>query len=112
MSFNQLDYFLIGLFLSAVFYIIVKNLFSKQSSDDYFRAGGNIHWMLIGCSLIAADMSLSYVVGCSGMGFHKGIAIGSYEWTAAIAMIFVALYILPKFMALGVLTLPEYLELR
>ncbi len=112
MSLGSLDYIVFAIFFAWIAYIVVKNLTIKQSSASYFMAGKKLHWAYIGTSLIAADISVEYLMGSASSGFEKGLAIGSYEWTASITLIFVALYIIPKFMRIGILTLPEYLELR
>ncbi|MFB3077002.1 MAG: SLC5 family protein, partial [Lysobacterales bacterium] len=41
-----------------------------------------------------------------------GMAIASYEWIAAITLVFVALFFLPRFLRSGIYTIPEYLEYR
>jgi len=41
-----------------------------------------------------------------------GLAIASYEWVAAIALVIVALFLLPAFLRLGIYTMPEFLEHR
>lgn len=106
------DYFIFSIFILYILYIIIHSLSQKKSAENYFKAGGHLRWFSIGMSLLAADLSIGYIIGSSGVGFEKGLAVGSYGWTASIVMIFVALYILPKFMRVGVQTLPEYLELR
>ncbi|GAF97567.1 unnamed protein product, partial [marine sediment metagenome] len=39
-------------------------------------------------------------------------AIASYEWIAAITLVFVAIFFLPRFLRSGIFTIPEYLEYR
>lgn len=41
-----------------------------------------------------------------------GMAIASYEWMAAIVLVVVAIFFLPKFLRSGIFTIPEYLEYR
>jgi len=49
----------------------------------------------------------------SGQGAGiAGMAIASYEWLAAITLVFVALFFLPKFLKSGIYTMPEFLEYR
>ena len=49
----------------------------------------------------------------SGQGAGAaGLAIASYEWMAAITLVVVALFFLPKFLKAGIYTIPEYLEYR
>jgi SSS family solute:Na+ symporter len=69
-------------------------------------------WWLIGISLIASNISTEHFVGMAGRGYELGLAIASYEWTAAVAMVLVAIFFLPKFLKTGITTIPEYLEHR
>ena len=43
---------------------------------------------------------------------NVGLAIASYEWMAAITLVFVAFFFLPKFLSSGIYTIPEFLEYR
>ena len=49
---------------------------------------------MIGISLIASNISTEHFVGMAGQGFMKdiGLAIASYEWIAALALIIVAVF--------------------
>jgi SSS family solute:Na+ symporter len=40
------------------------------------------------------------------------MAIASYEWIAALSLIIVALFLLPRFLRSGIYTIPEFLEYR
>ncbi|MFN3404367.1 MAG: SLC5 family protein [Cytophagaceae bacterium] len=112
MSLALIDYIVFLIFVGVITFIIVKSLISKTTADSFYKGGGNTHWAIIGMSLIAADVSIGYIIGSAGVGFEKGLAVGSYGWTASVFMIIMALYILPKFMRLEILTLPQYLEMR
>jgi SSS family solute:Na+ symporter len=68
---------------------------------------------LIGLSLIAANISTEHFVGMAGQGAGiAGMAVASYEWLAAITLVCVAIFFLPKFLRSGIYTIPEYLEYR
>jgi SSS family solute:Na+ symporter len=85
----------------------------EESGEDFFLAGRGLVWPLIGLSLIAANISTEHFVGMSGQGAGTmGLAVASYEWIAAITLVFVALFFLPKFLRSGIYTIPEYLEYR
>ncbi|QFT61729.1 sodium/solute symporter [Roseivivax sp. THAF30] len=81
-------------------------------SDDYFLAGRNLGWFVIGFSLFASNMSGSSFVGLMGGAYENGIAIYNYEWTAAIVLILFAIFILPSYLRAKIATTPEFLELR
>jgi len=101
-------------FLAAVVTIGLLASRHEKDSEAYFLAGRGLNWCLIGFSLIAANISAEQFVGMSGqaaMG-SVGLAIASYEWIAAITLVAVAFFFLPKFLRSGIYTIPEYLEYR
>ncbi len=112
----ELSWFDIGVFLSFVCFVMVVSLYKsrkEETGEDYFLAGRNLTWPLIGFSLIASNISTEHFVGMSGQGAGSvGLAIASYEWMAAITLVFVAIFFLPKFLRSGIYTIPEYLEYR
>ncbi|MFQ6049261.1 MAG: SLC5 family protein, partial [Phycisphaerae bacterium] len=101
-------------FLAAVVTVGLLASRHEKDSEAYFLAGRGLNWCLIGFSLIAANISAEQFVGMSGqaaMG-SVGLAIASYEWIAAITLVAVAFFFLPKFLRSGIYTIPEYLEYR
>jgi len=112
-NFTLLDYISIVLFVSAVLGVSMYKSRQKKSSAGYFLAERGATWWLIGFSLIAANISTEQFVGMSGAGAgNAGLAIASYEWIAAITLVFVAIFFLPRFLSAGIYTIPEYLEYR
>ncbi len=100
-------------FLALVVGISVWKSRREETGEDYFLAGRGLTWWLIGLSLIASNISTEHFVGQSGKGFGaSGLAVASYEWIAAITMVFVALFFLPRFLRSGIYTIPEFLEYR
>ncbi len=86
---------------------------NEQGAADYFLAGRGLTWWLVGFSLIAANISTEQFVGMSGASANwLGMAIASYEWMAAVTLIFVAFWFLPRFLKAGLYTIPEFLEYR
>ncbi|MEM8981721.1 MAG: sodium/sugar symporter [Pseudomonadota bacterium] len=83
-----------------------------KSTSDYFLAGRALPWWAIGASLIAANISAEQIIGMSGSAWVMGIAIGVYEWTAAVALIVVGKFLLPIFLKRQIYTMPQYLEQR
>lgn len=84
----------------------------KKNTQDYFLAGRALPWWAIGASLIAANISAEQIIGMSGSAFVMGIAIGAYEWMAAITLIIVGKYLLPVFLKHKIYTMPQFLEQR
>ena len=64
-------------------------LYLYQQSEDYFLASRSLPWWAI---TIAANISAEQIIGMSGQGFVVGMAIATYELTAAVALIVMAKY--------------------
>jgi solute:Na+ symporter, SSS family len=97
--------------------VIALGLFKSKGegrdSESFFLAGRGLKWWIIGVSLIAANISSEQFVGMSGQAAdYLGMAIGSYEWMAAITLVVVAFFFLPYFLKTGIFTMPHFLEHR
>ncbi len=112
MSFSVLDTIAFVAYFLIVALVAVIAGRREREAADYFLAGRNLPWWIIGISLIASNISTEHFVGMAGSGVDFGLAIASYEWMAAVTLVIVARYFLPKFLAIGITTMPEYLEIR
>jgi len=112
MEFTPIDIAAFGGFLVLVIGVSLYASRKEETSEDYFLAGRSLPWWLIGVSLVASNISSEHFVGMAGDGFRIGLAIACFEWVAAIALVIVALYLLPLFLRCGIYTLPEFLEYR
>ncbi|GIV32676.1 MAG: transporter [Chitinophagales bacterium] len=114
MHLGWVDIISFAAFLLAVLVTSMYASRKEENTDDYFLAGRSLSWWMIGISLIASNISTEHFVGMAGQGFRKdiGLAIASYEWIAALALILVALFLLPRFLKAGIYTIPEFLEYR
>jgi SSS family solute:Na+ symporter len=112
-SFSVVDVGVFVLFVAAVIVLGMSKSRHEKDSESYFLAGRGLQWWLIGFSLIAANISTEQFVGMSGQAAdYVGLAIASYEWMAAITLVVVAFFFLPKFLRSGVYTAPEFLRVR
>jgi SSS family solute:Na+ symporter len=113
MKLNWLD---IAVFLGFIGFVVSFSMYKsrrEETGKDYFLAGRSLMWYLIGFSLIAANISTEQFVGMNGSAAgNVGMAIASYDWIAAITLVFVAVFFLPRFLRSGIFTIPEYLEYR
>lgn len=113
MQLTPFDIFAFIAFLCLVIGVSVYASRKEDTSEDYFLAGRGLTWWLIGFSLIASNISSEHFVGQAGKGFgDAGLAVASYEWIAAITLVFVAIFFLPRFLRSGIYTIPEFLEYR
>jgi len=112
----ELSFFDIASFLLFFLIVVGVSMYKsrkEESGEDFFLAGRGLLWPMIGLSLIAANISTEQIVGQAGQGAgNVGLAVASYEWMAAITLVFVAFFFLPRFLRSGIFTMPEYLEYR
>ena len=93
-------------------YIYFKKKSTIAGSKDYFLAEGSLTWWAIGASLIASNISAEQFIGMSGSGFKIGLAIATYEWMAAVTLLFVAVFFLPVYLKNKIFTMPQFLNQR
>ena len=109
---ETLDWFVLGayffaLILVAVWVVIKKN----KNTEDYFLAGRNVGWFVIGASIFASNIGSEHVVGLAGTGFESGTPMAHYELHAWIVLLLGWLF-LPFYIRSGAFTMPEFLEKR
>lgn len=115
-SFHLIDFVILGIY--AILLIGIGLWVSRtkkgktKTAEDYFLASKALPWWAIGSSLIAANISAEQFIGMSGSGFAGGLAIASYEFMAALALIIVGKFFLPVFIKQGIYTIPEFVEKR
>jgi SSS family solute:Na+ symporter len=102
----------VGFFVIVVGISIFKGR-HRETGEQYFLAGRGLPWWIVGISLIAANISSEQFVGMNGgAAGNDGLAIASYDWIAAITLVIVAIWFLPRLLRCGIYTIPEYLEYR
>ena len=111
-----LSFFDVALFVAFFAVVVGVSMYKsrkEETGEDFFLAGRGLLWPFIGLSLIAANISSEQIVGQAGQSAGSaGLAIASYEWMAAICLVLVAIFFLPKFLRSGIYTIPEFLEYR
>src|SRR5256886_11637210 len=75
-----LDWVIIGLYfallLGVAWWVARRN---KDTADDYFLAGRNLGWFLVGATIFASNIGSEHVVGLAGAGATSGVALAHYE---------------------------------
>lgn len=99
-------YFLI--LLSIAVWVIRKK---EDNTEDYFLAGRNVGWFVVGASIFASNIGSEHVVGLAGAGASDKLPMLIYEIHAWIVLILGWVF-LPFYARSGVFTMPEFLEKR
>src|SRR5215468_2062417 len=109
---TSIDWFVIGIYFSilmGVAWWVVKK--GKDSAADYFLAGRNLGWWIIGASIFASNIGSEHVVGLAGAGATSGVALAHYELHAWCLLVLAWVFV-PFYMRSQVFTMPEFLERR
>ena len=109
---TSLDWLMIALYfgvLLAVAWWVVRK--GKDSSTDYFLAGRNLGWWVIGASIFASNIGSEHIVGLAGSGATSGVAMAHYELHAWCLLVLAWVFV-PFYMRSMVFTMPEFLERR
>jgi len=97
-----------GILLGVATWVVRKG---KDSATDYFLAGRNLGWWVIGASIFASNIGSEHVVGLAGSGATSGVAMAHYELHAWCLLLLGWVFV-PFYMRSKVFTMPEFLERR
>ena len=82
------------------------------SQDGYFLGGRSLTGIVIAGSLLLTNISTEHLVGMNGSAYRNGAIIVAWEVTSALALVIGALYFAPRYLKMGLTTIPEFLEKR
>ena len=109
---SALDWLMIalyfGILLCVAWWVVRKG---KDSATDYFLAGRNLGWWVIGASIFASNIGSEHIVGLAGSGATSGVAMAHYELHAWCLLVLAWVFV-PFYMRSMVFTMPEFLERR
>jgi len=83
-----------------------------NSPDGYFLGGRSLTGVVIAGSMLLTNISTEHLIGMNGSSYKNGFIVIGWEVTSAIALVVAAMYFVPRYLRLGLTTIPEYLEKR
>ncbi|MEL6923828.1 MAG: sodium:solute symporter [Bacteroidota bacterium] len=84
---------------------------SDNTSEDFFLAGRNLGWFVVGASIFASNIGSEHIVGLAGSGATDGVALAHYELHAWCLLV-LGWVMAPFYMRSKIYTMPEFLEKR
>ena len=110
--FTSLDWFVLLVFFGILGYIIYWVINQKQdTSEEYFLAGRNLGWFVIGASIFASNIGSEHIFGLAGTAANSGMVMGHYELHSWIILL-LGWFFVPFYLNSTVFTMPEFLEKR
>jgi SSS family solute:Na+ symporter len=83
-----------------------------DSQDGYFLGGRSLTGVVIAGSMLLTNISTEHLIGMNGSAYKNGFIIIAWEVTSALALVLAAVYFIPKYLKMGLTTIPQYLEKR
>ncbi|MGH7967908.1 MAG: sodium:solute symporter family transporter, partial [Limisphaerales bacterium] len=97
-----------GVLLCVAWWVVKRR---KDTAADYFLAGRNLSWWIIGASIFASNIGSEHIVGLAGSGAKDGVAMAHYELHAWCLLVLAWVFV-PFYARSLVFTMPEFLERR
>ncbi|WP_299666634.1 solute:sodium symporter family transporter [uncultured Polaribacter sp.] len=83
-----------------------------DSQDGYFLGGRSLTGVVIAGSMLLTNISTEHLIGMNGSSYKNGFIIIAWEVTSALALVAAAIYFVPRYLKMGLTTIPQYLEKR
>ncbi len=97
--------------VALISYLATKST-NETSKDGYFLGGRSLTGIVIAGSLLLTNLSTEQIVGLNGQAYEQGILVMAWETLAAITMVIIAVFLLPRYLKGGISTIPQFLERR
>ena len=84
----------------------------ETTQEGYFLGGRSLPGIVIFGSLMMTNLSAEQLVGRNGQGYSVGITAMGWETMCPVALTLMALFFVPRYLKLGIATIPQFLEDR
>jgi solute:Na+ symporter, SSS family len=109
---TTIDWIVLGAFFVLLFMVVWWVIKQKEETTaDYFLAGRNAGWLVIGASIFASNIGSEHLVGLAGAGAESGMAMAHWEMHGWMILILGWVFV-PFYSRSRVFTMPEFLERR
>jgi SSS family solute:Na+ symporter len=108
---DTLDWIVIAGYFGLIGYVAWWYGRNQKDTEDYFLAGRNAGWVVIGTSIFTSNIGSEHIVGLAGQGAATGMAMAHWELHAWVLIMLAGLFV-PFYYKSGVETIPEFLEKR
>jgi solute:Na+ symporter, SSS family len=102
-----IDYAVLMMYIIALF--VLGFYLGRNRGRDIFLGGRSLRWWQIGFSMFSANAGSMMLIGMSSLGFSHGVVGANFEWLAWIFLLILAMFFLPRYLAAGISTIPQYL---
>lgn len=97
--------------VAVVSYFLTRDE-ALDTSDGYFLGGRSLTGPVICGSLMLTNLSTEHLIGMNGGSYREGAILMLWETMAALALVTMALFFLPRYLRMGLTTIPQYIHAR
>ncbi|HNV02253.1 MAG TPA: sodium:solute symporter [Vicinamibacterales bacterium] len=108
---TQLDWIVIVFYFCLIGWVAWYYGRHQKDTTDYFLAGRNAGWVVIGASIFTSNIGSEHIVGLAGQGATTGMGMAHWELHAWVLIMLAGLFV-PFYYKSGVETIPQFLEKR
>ena len=108
---EPLDWGVISIYFFVIGFVAWWYGRNQQDTTDFFLAGRNAGWVVIGASIFTSNIGSEHIVGLAGQGAATGLAMAHWELHAWCLIVLAGLFV-PFYYKSAVETIPEFLERR
>lgn len=108
---HWIDWIVIALYFCLIGWVAWWYGRHQKDTKDYFLAGRNAGWVVIGASIFTSNIGSEHIVGLAGQGAATGLAMAHWELHAWCLIVLAGLFV-PFYYKSGVETIPQFLEKR
>src|SRR5665213_1437978 len=113
MKLGWMDYAIMAayfIFVIGIGYLLYKKV---KTGNDFLMGGRNIPLWITSLAFVSANLGAQEVIGMSANGVKYGLYSVHFYWIgAAVAMIFLGIFMMPFYYGSKARSVPEYLKLR
>ncbi|WP_443939406.1 sodium:solute symporter family transporter [Pedobacter sp. MW01-1-1] len=111
---TNLDYLIVVVYLVVLMIIGYRASFSKKEKNDenLFLANKSLGWASIGFNMWGTNVGPSMLLAFASIGYTTGIVAVNFDWYAFIFLFLLAIVFAPKYLAMKVNTMPEFMGKR
>ena len=109
---HVIDWIILIGFATWIIYDGLRRTTDSHELEGYFLAKRSIPWWAAGLSVMATQLSAITMIGTTGQGYTDGMRFIQFYFALPVAMIILAVTLVPFFYNSGVYTAYEYLERR
>ncbi|MCC7243267.1 MAG: sodium:solute symporter [Acidobacteria bacterium] len=109
---HWLDWTIIAVYLVWIVWDGLRLTKKADKIEGYFLASRSLPWWAVGLSVMATQLSAITMIGTTGQGYQFGVGLLQQYYALPIAMIILAVTLVPFFHNARVFTAYEYLERR